>query len=442
MEYPAWFVAYLTAPMLIPLVAIPHVIVAQFAVGGGFLLADMVRRAYRDDLPEVLDYIRRITRFFILITVVFGAVTGFGIWWTIGLTSPQTTSVLINIFVFGWAAEWVAFALEIVSAFAFYYLWDRLSPREHMTMGWIYAISAWVSLVLITGITSFMLTTGSWGPDQGFFVAFFNPSFIPQMLARTGGSLVMAALWIGFLTSLQFIEAKPRDLVIRWTSQWALAGMVLILIGGVWYLAVMPEHAHLNLIRAPILLGMMMLNVAITVIVIAALGIGFFVGYRWITPPSALLLLLVGFAAVATGEFVREGARKPYLIENYVFSPGVRVEDVEHLKRTGFVANTPWLRSYLEETIQGFEASKIGQLPEHQKVAVGEGIFRYHCSSCHALVGYNGMIPIVRPWNDMMIRELVKVLHRANPAMPPWMGNEAEKDALTPYLIRLSNSGR
>ena len=252
----------------------------------------------------------------------------------------------------------------------------------------------------------------------------------------------MAALWIGFLTSLQFIEAKYRDLVIRWTSQWALAGMVLILIGRVWYLAVMPEHAHLNLIRAPILLGMMMLNVAITVIVIAALGIGFFVGYRWITPPSALLLLLVGFAAVATGEFVREGARKPYLIENYVFSPGVRVEDVEHLKRTGFVANTPWLRSYLEETIPGFEASKIGQLPEHQKVAVGEGIFRYHCSSCHALVGYNGMIPIVRPWNDMMIRELVKVLHRANPAMPPWMGNEAEKDALTPYLIRLSNSGR
>ncbi len=100
MEYPAWYVAYLTAPMLIPLVAIPHVIVAQFAVGGGFLLADMVRRAYRDDLPEVLDYIRRITRFFILITVVFGAVTGFGIWWTIGLTSPQTTSVLISIFVF------------------------------------------------------------------------------------------------------------------------------------------------------------------------------------------------------------------------------------------------------------------------------------------------------------------------------------------------------
>lgn len=52
MEYPVWYVPLLTAPMLIPVVAIPHVIVAQFAVGGGFLLADLVRRAYRVNPPR------------------------------------------------------------------------------------------------------------------------------------------------------------------------------------------------------------------------------------------------------------------------------------------------------------------------------------------------------------------------------------------------------
>ena len=47
MDFPVWYVPYLTAPMLIPLVGIPHVIVAQFAVGAGILLADLVRRAHR-----------------------------------------------------------------------------------------------------------------------------------------------------------------------------------------------------------------------------------------------------------------------------------------------------------------------------------------------------------------------------------------------------------
>ncbi len=132
MEFPVWYVPFITAPMLIPLIAVPHVIVAQLAVGAGILLADLVRRAHRDHRVELLDYLHNLTRFFLLITVVFGAVTAAGIWWTIGLTSPETTSALIHIFVFGWATEWVAFVVELVAAFAFYYLWGRLTPREHV----------------------------------------------------------------------------------------------------------------------------------------------------------------------------------------------------------------------------------------------------------------------------------------------------------------------
>jgi hypothetical protein len=36
-------VPFITAPMLIPLIAVPHVIVAQFALGAGILLADLTR---------------------------------------------------------------------------------------------------------------------------------------------------------------------------------------------------------------------------------------------------------------------------------------------------------------------------------------------------------------------------------------------------------------
>lgn len=442
MDYPAWYVAFLTSPMLIPLIAIPHVIVAQFAVGGGILLADMVRRAYRDGLAEVLEDLRGIARFFILLTIVFGAVTGLGIWWTIGLTSPETTSALIHIFVFGWAAEWVAFIVELVSAFAFYYLWDRLRPREHLIMGWIYAVSAWISLVLITGITAFMLTSGNWTPEQGFFRAFFNPSFFPQVLIRTGGSLAIAALWIGLIVSFQNFTTTSRDRIIHWISQWALGGMALMILGGVWYFMVTPEHVRLNLIRAPMLIMMTVLNFAVTLIVLSALAIGRATGSRWITPPSALLLLLAGMVAITTGEFIREGARKPYRIENYILAPGVHVANVDTFQQKGFIANSRWLQHYLEAKIPGFSSSNLDQISMDQKAIVGEAIFHYHCSSCHAQIGYNGIIPIIQPWTPELIQEAIRHLHRTNPAMPPWLGNKIEQDFLTAYLIQLNQKGR
>jgi cytochrome bd-type quinol oxidase subunit 1 len=435
MEFPFWYVPFLTAPMLIPLIAVPHIIVAQFAVGAGILLADLVRRAYRDHNIEALAYLRKLARAFILITIVFGAVTGVGIWWTIGLASPETTSALIHIFVFGWATEWTAFVVEIAAAFAFYYLWGRATPREHMILGWIYAGAAWVSLVLITGITAFMLTTGTWTPEKTFFAAFFNPSFVPQTLLRTGGSIVIAALGIAFHVSFQSDRLELQDSVIRAVSQWALAGMALIAVGSAWYLVATPEHAWLNMLRAPILLIMTALNFSVALVVIAALAWGAISGARWITPPSALLLLLAGAVATTTGEFVREGARKPYRIENYLIAPGVLVEQISKLQRDGFVTHSRWLKFHLQRALQN-TAGDAGN--KARLVATGEGIFQYHCGSCHAFYGYNGITPIIYPWTPELIADAVRNLHRTNPAMPPWLGNDAERSALAAYLVELN----
>src|SRR3972149_2541086 len=162
MHYPWWYVPYLTSPMLIAVIATVHVLVSHYAVGGGLFLAVETAHAYRTKDRAYLDYIKRHAGFFILLTVVFGAITGVGIWWTIGLASPLATELLIRIFVFGWAAEWVFFVLEIASAFIFFYYWGKLTEKTHLAMAWIYALAAWISLVLITGITAFMLNPGDW----------------------------------------------------------------------------------------------------------------------------------------------------------------------------------------------------------------------------------------------------------------------------------------
>lgn len=217
MHYPWWYVGGLTAPMLIALIATVHVFVAMYAVGGGIILADETGRAYKENQRDILDYIRSHLKFFIWLTVVFGAITGVGIWWTIGLTSPLATEALIHIFVFGWAMEWVFFILEIVSAFMFFYYWGKLDQKTHTTIGWIYGLSAWISLVIITGITSFMLAPGSFIENKQFWSAFFNPQTIPQIFARTGGSLLLASLYIFFHSSIkikdqEFLRSVEKEL--------------------------------------------------------------------------------------------------------------------------------------------------------------------------------------------------------------------------------------
>ena len=113
MHYPWWYVPQLTAPMLIAVISVVHVLVSHYAVGGGLFLAVEVGHAYRTKDRDYLDYLHGHAVFFILLTVVFGAITGVGIWWTIGLSSPLATEVLIRTFVFGWATEWVFFVIEI-----------------------------------------------------------------------------------------------------------------------------------------------------------------------------------------------------------------------------------------------------------------------------------------------------------------------------------------
>ena len=104
------------------------------------------RRAYANNDSQLLEYVKRHSKFFALLTVVLGAVTGVGIWFTIGLVSPEATSSLIHTFVWGWAIEWVFFFVEIAAALIYAYNWDILDRRTHLTIGWIYFIAAWMSL--------------------------------------------------------------------------------------------------------------------------------------------------------------------------------------------------------------------------------------------------------------------------------------------------------
>jgi cytochrome bd-type quinol oxidase subunit 1 len=442
MHFPWWYVPDLTAPMLIAVISVVHVLVSHYAVGGGLFLAIETRHAYRQNDRDYLAYLKKHTRFFVLLTVVFGAITGVGIWWTIGLASPLATSVLIRTFVFGWAIEWVFFVLELTAAFIFYYYWGRLPQKTHVVIGIIYALAAWISLVLITGITAFMLNPGGWGENRDFWVGFFNPQFIPQTVSRTGGALLLSSLYVYLHAAVVIKDKRLQQMIEKRSTGPALLGAVLITAGGAgWYLF-LPPSAQAALYSASALNVLVALIFAATAAVFTMLYLGPYRNPGWLHSPGfAACLLLFGLVAFSTGEFIREAVRKPYVLYNVVFSHQVMVDEVPEIQRKGFLESGVWTKAFVQKNYPEvmedgrINARLLPALDRRKQVALGEVIFQYHCNDCHAASrGYAPVGPMIQGWKRPMIRTLIDELHEKRFVMPPWCGTPEEADVLTTYL--------
>jgi cytochrome bd ubiquinol oxidase subunit I len=102
MNYPFWDIPWLGSGWVIGLIAIFHVMISQFAVGGGFYLPLAERKALRMKDPQLrAEWLKQLashSKFFLVLTAVFGTVSGVGIWFAIGLTHPEATSTLIHNF--------------------------------------------------------------------------------------------------------------------------------------------------------------------------------------------------------------------------------------------------------------------------------------------------------------------------------------------------------
>ena len=163
MNYPFWNVPHIGSGWVIGIIAIFQILISHFAVGGGLYLPMAEQRALRGGRRDWLETIRGHSKFFLILTGVFGTVSGVGIWFAIGLAHPEATSTLIHNFVFGWAIEWVFFMIELSTSAVYYYTWGRISNELHLKVGYVYAAASFLTLLIINGILTFMLTPGeSW----------------------------------------------------------------------------------------------------------------------------------------------------------------------------------------------------------------------------------------------------------------------------------------
>lgn len=425
MEYPFWDVPLLGGGMLIGIIAILHVFVAHFAIGSGLFLVLTEIRARRTGDEALLGYLKKHSTFFILVALVFGAISGVGIWWAIGLVHPSATSALIHIFVWAWAIEWVFFVVELLAAFIYYYGWDRLDPRTHIRVGWIYLAGAWLSLFMINGILTFMLTPGRWVETRSIVDAFFNPSMLPSLLIRTAVAVALAGLY-ALITASAVGDDALRERVVKYASKWVLAGMTAIPIGGIWYISRIPDQAReISMGGAPVVTLFAAASVAFSLFVFLATLVGPFLFPRRFHVTFAFVIVALGLVTTGVTEWVREAVRKPYIIYDYMYSNAVRTEEVQNVWERGVLASAKW--------------SLLDEQDKQDLLKMGEKVFRFHCQSCHTVNGFNGIKFAVKGWKKDFIDVQLQNLDQLKGYMPPFLGTEEERKALVEWLYSLNN---
>jgi cytochrome bd-type quinol oxidase subunit 1 len=410
--------------LIIGIIAILHVFVSHFAVGGGLFLPLTERKAYRENNAALLDYVKSHTKFFVLITLVFGAVSGVGIWWSIGLVNPEATATLIHVFVWGWAIEWIFFIVEIAAAFVYYYGWDRLDPKTHLTVGWIYAVSAWMSLFVINGILAFMLTPGSWLETPTFWRAFFNPSMLPSCIVRTAVAVALAGVY-ALVTAAAMRDVGLRVEVTQYAAKWVLAGTLVIPLGGLWYITSLPPLAReISMGAAPPVTIFAGLSIFFSVLVVIFTYFGPYQHPRYFNLTFAFVIAVMALSTTAVTEWVREAVRKPYIIYDYMYANTLRVEEMPRLQQQGILRSAKFVR--------------FREVDPQRLVESGQDVFRVQCASCHTVDGYNSIRFAVKGWREQMIDYQILHLNELKGFMPPFVGTDAERRALVAWLLSLN----
>jgi len=409
MNYPFWDPG-LGYGMLMGVVAVVHVFISHFAIGGGLYLvvSEMWARKRQDQV--MLEFLRRLTRFFVLVTLVAGALTGVGIWFIIGLLNPAATEVLIHNFLWAWAAEWAFFVIEICAAIVYLYGWKRLRVRDHIIVGWIYFGAAWMSLVIINGIITFMLTPGGWISTGAFWDGFFNPTFWPSVVTRTGICVMLAGLY-GVLVASRLSPIEDRGRITRYNAVWGLAGLAITLPSFFWYTKAIPAE----IIQRAETMFWPAASIAQSYKYAAAIAVLLLV-FGLIAPRrnhlvAAVLVMLAGFAWFGAFEWFRESVRKPYVIDGYMYANAVEVARVEDYRRDGLLA--------------------------HMKFTTGDpgaDLFRRACGSCHMLGGYRDIKPAFDGTDPEFIAGLVRGAHKLVGNMPPFYGTDEEADLLARHI--------
>ncbi|HAR41650.1 MAG TPA: cytochrome C [Bdellovibrionales bacterium] len=426
MQFAIFQFPYLGNGMIIGLNAVIHVLLSHgFAIGVFAMLT--LSEWLSNGSPEHERFNRSLLRISVIAVTAFGSITGAGIWFTIGALTPEGTASMLRVFFWPWFIEWVVFVLEAGTLLYIFFFWDHWTgPRRVRRFIWlgVYAILAILSAVLITGILGFMLTPGAWPETLRFSDAFFNPTFLPQLVSRFGIAFSLGALISIVILLFKKHESALQKPLLRVLGV-ALGTSLLLFAGGIGaYWPRIPirfrDYTHFSILTGQYSQHAVALKIFHEAGLLSLLLLIGFAVAKLLKPTKILSLVCLLFIMILTAEFerVREFIRGPYLMPGYMYANGITVAEHLIFREKGML---PTLNPPLKNREQQ-----------------GAYLFARNCGVCHSVNGINDIRDRVRGRPKDGIQVIIGRTHEMLPFMPPFSGSEPEKELLADYLYRLT----
>lgn len=380
--YPTFYVPEIGTAWVMGIIGVIHVVASHTSVGASFLFALLETVAYRNNRPQLLEFIKQYGMLLLIFSYVIGSITGVGIWYTITIASPRGVSGLIHNFVWIWAAEWVYFTVEVVGVYALIYLLGKIDTKSHLKLTWSFALASWGTMLLIVGILSFMLWPGhaAWYQTGSTNDAFYNLNFFAHLGTRTGSMLVIAAL-VGLIVASRLSDLLLRKEVIRLLAPIGLGGGLFAVMMFLYYLQTLPPNARIMLSShlLPIYAQSMVAVFVVTTLYLL---------FAWWKPAlvhvtlAVTVFIFVSIAGVWPEERMRESMRKPFVVGQYIYGNQVIARDVPGksiVSEMQLIAEKGLLKLHF------FIPDRLRTITPDNQLEVGQLLTRIACANCHAL---------------------------------------------------------
>lgn len=409
---------FLFSPLLIAFIGFLHMIVAHFAIGGGFLFYLEEKRCLNSGDFTTLSFLQKTSEKFLYVTIVFGSVSGLGIWFSIALLSPFSTAYLVNRFLWIFAIEWVFFLLSVFFLFLYVETWNKVKPKLHLRIVRIYSFSAFMTLFFINAIITFQLTPTKLRGTINLFKAFFNKTFFPSLLSRTFLSVMIGSLFFLFFVSYREESTLKNSFAKRY-FKYIFYSFLLFLVSIIFYSFQIPKSNIENFQTISYLKGILIFSGFL-------LAVGIFLSFSFcillpslFKPHFTLIALSCVLVSLGLFEWIREDLRLPYLIVQRTYGNDLNVKNLKEYQDQGIISFAPFLSN--------------SNVKKDEKLQ-GELLFKRVCGNCHTIKGINSLNKIFSQIDEEYAVSLVRKSSFFKAPMPPFPGGEDEAKVIGHFL--------
>ena len=139
----------------------------------------------------------------------------------------------------------------------------------------------------------------------------------------------------------------------------SVLGILCLILGVVGWFIYLPDSSRSMLFSMAALNIFSGLFVAVCCGMVLLMIIGPFWAPRKMSVGLSAALFLFGVAGIATGEFIREAVRKPFIVDSYIYGNQVYADDVPQIQKNGYLNSGIWTRLYLEKLQESYPELKI-----------------------------------------------------------------------------------